>query len=557
VTRDDRIQTQSGIPIKELYTPSDLVASRPQSADSSATAQPSATDATPPGVPFDYLAKLGFPGELPFTRGPQPNMYRGRLWTMRQYAGYGSAEDTNKRFRYLLEAGQTGLSVAFDLPTQMGYDPDHPLSEGEVGKVGVSVATIDDMQTLFAGIPLDRASTSMTINATAMILLAMYIAVAEKNGVAARSLSGTVQNDVLKEYVARGAYIFPPPQSMRLTTDIFAFCRDELPAWNTISVSGYHIREAGSTAVQEIAFTFANGIAYLEAAVQRGLAVDEFAPRVSFFFNSHNNFFEEIAKFRAARRLWAKIVKQRFGANDPASMRLRFHTQTAGSMLTAQQPENNVVRVAFQALAAVLGGTQSLHTNSYDEALNLPTEASVRVALRTQQLIAQESRVANVIDPVAGSYFVEWLTDRIEEKVEEYLRKIDEMGGAVKAIELGFMQREVQESAYRYQKSVEQGELAVVGVNKYELDEPPPVERFASDPGIERAQRERLLAFKANRGSEWKEALSALAGAASVETAASRENLFPHVLACVRARATLGEICDTLRALWGEYRPQA
>ena len=499
---------------------------------------------------FDYLEKLGFPGEPPFTRGAQPNMYRGRLWTMRQYAGFGSSEDTNTRFQYLLKAGQTGLSVAFDLPTQMGYDPDDPLSEGEVGKVGVSIATVDDMETLFAGIPLDRVSTSMTINATAMILLAMYIVVAEKNGVARRSLSGTVQNDVLKEYVARGTYIFPPAQSMRLTTDLFAFCREELPAWNTISVSGYHIREAGSTAVQEIAFTFANGIAYVEAAMRRGLAVDEFAPRISFFFNSHNNFFEEIAKFRAARRLWARIMKERFGAKDPASMRLRFHTQTAGSMLTAQQPENNVVRVAFQALAAALGGTQSLHTNSYDEALNLPSEASVRVALRTQQLIAHETQVANVIDPVGGSYFVEWLTDRIEERVEEYLRKIDQMGGAVRAIELGFMQKEIHESAYRYQKAVEQGETAVVGVNKYNLGEPSPIPRFAPDPGIERAQRERLRALRAARGTEWKEALSALS-----RSAAGEENLFPHVLSCVRARTTLGEICDTLRALWGEHRP--
>ena len=501
---------------------------------------------------FDYLEKLGFPGEPPFTRGIQPSMYRGRLWTMRQYAGFGSAEDTNRRFHYLLKAGQTGLSVAFDLPTQMGYDPDDSLSEGEVGKVGVSVATVDDMEALFAGIPLDKVSTSMTINSTAMVLLAMYIVVAERNGVARRSLSGTVQNDVLKEYVARGTYIFPPAPSMRLTTDLFAFCKEELPAWNTISVSGYHIREAGSTAVQEVAFTFANGIAYVEAAVKRGLAVDEFAPRVSFFFNAHNNFFEEIAKFRAARRLWARIMRDRFGANDPASLRLRFHTQTAGSMLTAQQAENNVVRVAFQALAAVLGGTQSLHTNSYDEALNLPSEASVRVALRTQQLIAHEARVANVIDPLGGSYYVECLTDRIEEKVEEYLRKIDDMGGAVRAIELGFMQKEIHESAYQYQKMVEAGELSVVGVNKYQLDEPSPVTRFAPDPGIERAQRERLRVLRVERGTEWKEALAALSRAAAGE-----ENLFPRVLACVRARATLGEICDTLRVLWGEYRPAA
>ncbi len=541
-------ETQSGIPIKELYTPADVAGAAAGEAPEVGVRPTSG--AAPGAAPFDYLEKLGFPGEFPFTRGAQPSMYRGRLWTMRQYAGFGSAEDTNSRFHYLLKAGQTGLSVAFDLPTQMGYDPDSPLVEGEVGKVGVSIATLDDMEALFAGIPLDKVSTSMTINSTAMVLLAMYVAVAEKNGVARRTLSGTVQNDVLKEYVARGTYIFPPAQSMRLTTDLFAFCKDELPAWNTISVSGYHIREAGSTAVQEVAFTFANGIAYVEAALGRGMAIDEFAPRISFFFNSHNNFFEEIAKFRAARRLWARIMRDRFGAKDPASLRLRFHTQTAGSMLTAQQPENNVVRVAFQALAAVLGGTQSLHTNSYDEALNLPSEASVRVALRTQQLVAHESRVVNTADPVGGSYFVEWLTDRIEEKVEEYIHKIDDMGGAVRAIELGFMQNEIHESAYRYQKMVEAGELSVVGVNKYELDEPSPVVGFAPDPGIERAQRERLRVFRAERGAGWKEALSALS-----EAATGDENLFPRVRACVGARATLGEICDTLRALWGEYRP--
>jgi methylmalonyl-CoA mutase N-terminal domain/subunit len=540
-------ETQSGIPIKELYTPLDLTETGPHAGSAAAGG---AGRLEVGGAPFDYLKKLGFPGDLPFTRGIQPSMYRGRLWTMRQYAGFGSADDTNRRFHYLLKAGQTGLSVAFDLPTQMGYDPDDALSEGEVGKVGVSVATVDDMEALFAGIPLDKVSTSMTINSTAMVLLAMYVAVAEKSGVARRSLSGTVQNDVLKEYVARGTYIFPPAQSMRLTTDLFAFCKEELPAWNTISVSGYHIREAGSTAVQEVAFTFANGIAYVEAAVKRGLAVDEFAPRVSFFFNAHNNFFEETAKFRAARRLWARIMRDRFGAKDPASLRLRFHTQTAGSMLTAQQAENNVVRVAFQALAAVLGGTQSLHTNSYDEALNLPSEASARVALRTQQLIAHEARVANVIDPLGGSYYVEWLTERIEEKVGEYLRKIDDMGGAVRAIELGFMQKEIHESAYQYQKMVESGELGVVGVNKYKLDEPSPAARFAPDPGIERAQRERLRRLRAERGTGWKEALSALSKAAEGE-----ENLFPCVLACVRSHATLGEICDVLRALWGEYRP--
>jgi methylmalonyl-CoA mutase N-terminal domain/subunit len=526
-------ETQSGIPVAELYTPLDL-------------------GAPGFGTEFDYVKKLGFPGELPFTRGIQPNMYRGRLWTMRQYAGFGSAKDTNRRFHYLLQAGQTGLSVAFDLPTQMGYDPDQPLSAGEVGKVGVSIASVDDMETLFQGIPLDRVSTSMTINATAIVLLAMYVALADKNGVARKSLSGTVQNDVLKEYVARGTYIFPPGRSMRLTTDIFAFCREELPSWNTISVSGYHIREAGSTAVQEIAFTFANAIAYVEAAVERGLEVDEFAPRISFFFNAHNNFFEEIAKFRAARRLWAEIMTERFGAKDPACMRLRFHTQTAGSTLTAQQPENNVVRVAFQALSAVLGGTQSLHTNSFDEALGLPSESAVRIALRTQQLIANETRVGSVIDPVGGSYFVEWLTDRIEEKVWDYITRIDHMGGAVKAIEQGFMQNEIHESAYRHQKAVEKRERVVVGVNKYEAAEPPARAGFEIDPAFENEQKMRLAALRAGRGPGWKEALSALDRAA-----AGQENLFPSVLACVKAKATLGEICDALRARWGEYRPGA
>jgi methylmalonyl-CoA mutase N-terminal domain/subunit len=517
-------KTQSCIPLQEFYTPLDV---------------PS----------FDYLEKLGFPGELPFTRGIQPTMYRGKPWTMRQYAGFGSAEDTNRRFHYLLDAGQTGLSVAFDLPTQMGYDSDHSLSEGEVGRVGVAIDSVDDMETLFHGIPLDKVSTSMTINATAMVVLAMYIAVAERAGIASTALSGTVQNDVLKEYVARGTYIFPPRESMKLTTDIFAYCKDRLPSWNTISVSGYHIREAGSTAVQEAAFTFANAIAYVEAAIRAGLEVDEFAPRISFFFNSHSNFFEETAKFRAARRLWAKIVKQRFGAKDPASMRLRFHTQTAGSTLTAQQPENNVVRVAFQALAAILGGTQSLHTNSFDEALNLPSETSVRIALRTQQLIAEETGAANVVDPLGGSYFVEWLTDRIEEKVEEYIKKIDGMGGAVAAIERGYMQKEIHESAYRYQKMVEESRVTIVGLNRYRIDESPSLSRFSPDPEIEKRQRERLRSVKASRGEEWKSRLASLRKAAE-----GRENLFPHVLAAVKARATMGEICDVLRQAWGEYK---
>ena len=517
-------ETQSGIPFQELFTPLDA-------------------------PPQDYLEKLGFPGESPFTRGIQPSMYRGKLWTMRQYAGFGSAEDTNRRFHYLLNAGQTGLSVAFDLPTQMGYDSDHTLSEGEVGRVGVAIDSVDDMEILFRGIPLDKVSTSMTINATAMVLLAMYIAIAESAGIESKTLSGTVQNDVLKEYVARGTYIFPPRESMRLTTDIFAYCRDKLPSWNTISVSGYHIREAGSTAVQEVAFTLANAIAYVEAAIEAGLAVDEFAPRVSFFFNSHSNFFEETAKFRAARRLWAKIMKQRFGAKESVSMRLRFHTQTAGSTLTAQQPENNVARVAFQALAAVLGGTQSLHTNSFDEALNLPSEKSVRTALRTQQLIAEETGVADVVDPLGGSYFVEWLTDRIEEKVEEYIKKIDNMGGAVSAIEGGYMQNEIHESAYRYQKLVEEGDVTVVGLNKYRIDEDATPARFSPDPEIEKRQRERLRSIRASRGEEWRSCLAALKNAADGE-----ENLFPYVLSAVKARATLGEICDVLRQVWGEYR---
>jgi len=517
-------ETQSGIPFQELFTPLDA-------------------------PPQDYLEKLGFPGESPFTRGIQPSMYRGKLWTMRQYAGFGSAEDTNRRFHYLLNAGQTGLSVAFDLPTQMGYDSDHTLSEGEVGRVGVAIDSVDDMEILFRGIPLDKVSTSMTINATAMVLLAMYIAIAESAGIESKTLSGTVQNDVLKEYVARGTYIFPPRESMRLTTDIFAYCRDKLPSWNTISVSGYHIREAGSTAVQEVAFTLANAIAYVEAAIEAGLAVDEFAPRVSFFFNSHSNFFEETAKFRAARRLWAKIMKQRFGAKESVSMRLRFHTQTAGSTLTAQQPENNVARVAFQALAAVLGGTQSLHTNSFDEALNLPSEKSVRTALRTQQLIAEETGVADVVDPLGGSYFVEWLTDRIEEKVEEYIKKIDNMGGAVSAIERGYMQNEIHESAYRYQKLVEEGDVTVVGLNKYRIDEDATPARFSPDPEIEKRQRERLRSIRASRGEEWRSCLAALKNAADGE-----ENLFPYVLSAVKARATLGEICDVLRQVWGEYR---
>src|SRR5690554_4753816 len=416
---------------------------------------------------MDYERDLGYPGEYPYTRGIQPTMYRGRFWTMRQYAGFGTAEESNKRYKYLLEQGQTGLSVAFDLPTQIGYDSDQPLAEGEVGKVGVAIDSLQDMEILFDGIPLDKVSTSMTINAPASVLLAMYIAVAEKQGVASKELRGTIQNDILKEYIARGTYIFPPEPSMRLITDIFEYCSKEVPLWNTISISGYHIREAGSTAVQEVAFTLADGIAYVEAAVNAGLDVDTFAPRLSFFFNSHNDLLEEVAKFRAARRLWAKIMKERFNAKNPKSMQLKFHTQTAGSTLTAQQPDNNIVRVAIQALAAVLGGTQSLHTNSRDEALALPSEDSVRIALRTQQVIAHESGVADTVDPLAGSYYVECLTSTIEQKAMEYIEKIDKLGGAPRAIEKGFIQQEIQNSAYGYQMEVEQGKRIVVGVNKY------------------------------------------------------------------------------------------
>jgi methylmalonyl-CoA mutase N-terminal domain/subunit len=446
--KDDFVNT-SGIPVKRLYTPLD------------------APD-------FDYVEDLGLPGEYPFTRGVQPTMYRGRLWTMRQYAGFATAEDTNRRYRFLLEHGQTGLSVAFDLPTQIGYDSDHPLAQGEVGKVGVTIDSMKDMEILFDQIPLDKVSTSMTINAPAAVLLAMYIGVAEKQGVSSKDLRGTIQNDILKEYSARGTYIFPPQPSMRIITDIFSFCSQEVPQWNTISISGYHIREAGSTAVQEVAFTLADGIAYVEAAINAGLDVDEFAPRLSFFFNAHLDFLEEISKFRAARRLWAKIMRERFKAKDPRSMMMRFHTQTAGCTLTARQPKNNIVRVAFQALAAVLGGTQSLHTNSMDEAFCLPGEEAVQIALRTQQLIGYESGVTDTVDPLGGSYFVEALTEEIFERAQEYIDKIDELGGAAAAIEKGFIQREIQDSAYRYQREIEKEERVVVGVNKFQIEEKPP-----------------------------------------------------------------------------------
>jgi methylmalonyl-CoA mutase, N-terminal domain len=501
----------------------------------------------------DYLEKLGFPGSYPYTRGIQPTMYRGRFWTMRQYAGYASAEESNARYRYLLEQGQTGLSVAFDLPTQIGYDADDSLVMGEVGKVGVSISSIRDMEALFDQIPLEKVSTSMTINAPAAVLLAMYIAVARRQGADITKLRGTIQNDILKEYVARGTYIFPPKPSMRLITDVFQYCKQEVPRWNTISISGYHIREAGSTAVQEVAFTLANAIAYVDAAIASGLEVDGFANQLSFFFNAHNNFLEEIAKFRAARRLWARIMKDRFGAKKPKSMMLRFHTQTAGSTLTAQQPENNVVRVTMQAMAAVLGGTQSLHTNSMDEALWLPTEKAVRVALRTQQIIAHESGVADTIDPMAGSYLIESLTDEIEQKASEYIEQIDALGGAMSAIEQGFMQNEIQNAAYDYQKAVENKEYTVVGVNAFEVEEEIDLDKLEVDPRIEQQQRERLAALRAGRDAE-------KAGALLLqlkESAQTDENLMPLLIECVESELTLGEICGVLRAEWGEYQPPA
>ncbi len=497
----------------------------------------------------DYKAKLGFPAEYPFTRGVQPTMYRGRLWTMRQYAGFGTAEESNRRYKYLLEQGQTGLSVAFDLPTQIGYDSDHPMSDGEVGKVGVAIDSLRDMETLFDGIPLGKVSTSMTINATASILLAMYIAVAEKQGFKATELEGTIQNDILKEYVARGTYRFPPKPSMRLITDIFAYCSKEVPKWNTISISGYHIREAGSNAVQEVAFTLADGIAYVEAAVKAGLSVDVFAPRLSFFFGAHNNVLEEVAKFRAARRLWARIMKERFQASTKSQI-LRFHTQTAGSTLTAQQPDNNIVRVTLQTLAAVLGGTQSLHTNSKDEALALPTEDSVRVALRTQQIVAYESGVADTIDPLAGAYFVEELTDTIEKKAAEYIQRIDELGGMVEAVEKGFVQLEIQQSAYRYQKEIESGEVVVVGVNKFQVKEEPPQNLLKVDPAIQVAQIEKIKRLKAERDN----VLTQAALAEVKKAAASGENMMPWIIAAVKTYATLGEIVDEMKDVFGEHK---
>jgi methylmalonyl-CoA mutase N-terminal domain/subunit len=493
--------------------------------------------------------RLGLPGEYPFTRGVQPTMYRGRFWTMRQYAGFGTAAESNERYRYLLKSGQTGLSVAFDLPTQMGRDSDHPRARGEVGKVGVAIDSIRDMGILFDQIPLGEVSTSMTINATGGILLALYQAIGEKQGVAPAELQGTIQNDILKEYAARGTYIYPPEPSLRLITDIFAYTAKVMPKWNPISISGYHIREAGSTAVQEVAFTLADGIAYVEAATRAGLDVDAFAGRLSFFFNAHNNLLEEVAKFRAARRLWARIMKERFHAKDPRSMMLRFHTQTAGSMLTAQQPENNVVRVTIQALAAVLGGTQSLHTNSRDEALGLPTEDSVRVALRTQQILANESGVADVIDPLGGSWAVEAMTDEIEGKAQVYLSKIDELGGMVQAISKGYVQREIQDAAYAWQRQVEAKEQVVVGVNAFKAEDPP-VPVMKVDPALEASQVESLKRFRAERNNlAAKQAVDAVRSAAR-----GKENLMPHIVAAVRAEATLGEISDALRDVFGEYR---
>ncbi|HXQ69454.1 MAG TPA: methylmalonyl-CoA mutase family protein [Pyrinomonadaceae bacterium] len=500
--------------------------------------------------PVNYEQDLGAPGEFPYTRGIYRNMYRGRLWTMRQYAGYATAEESNARYKYLLAHGTTGLSVAFDLPTQIGLDSDDSLSLGEVGKVGVAIDSLDDMERLFEGIPLDEVSTSMTINATAAILLSLYLAVARKQNVSFDKVRGTIQNDILKEYIARGTYIYPPQPSLRLVTDTFAYCAREVPNWNTISISGYHIREAGSTAVQEVAFTLADGITYVEAALAAGLAVDDFAPRISFFFNAHNNLLEEIAKFRAARRLWARIMRERFDARDPRSLMLRFHTQTAGSSLTAQQPDVNVVRTTIQALAAVLGGTQSLHTNSMDEALALPTEAAARVALRTQQVIAYESGIVDTADPLAGSYAIEELTEQVEKLAREYLEKIDAMGGMLRAIETGYVQREIQESAYRYQRAIESQEEIVVGVNRFQIDAEPPMSLLKIDEQLERGQIERLRALRARRDARATEsALNKLEQAAS-----TTENLLPRILECVESYATVGEISNRLRRVWGEYR---
>ncbi|MGC9350162.1 MAG: acyl-CoA mutase large subunit family protein [Anaerolineae bacterium] len=526
--REDHFETSSGIPLDAIKTPAD--------------------------VELGYLEDLGFPGQYPFTRGVQPTMYRARFWTMRQYAGYASAEESNERYRYLLEQGQTGLSVAFDLPTQLGYDADDEMSIGEVGRVGVSISSLNDMRRLFDGIPLDKVSTSMTINAPAAVLWAMYIAVAKEQGVEPQKLRGTIQNDILKEYVARGTYIFPPRPSMRLITDTFRYGADEVPKWNPISISGYHIREAGSTAVQEVAFTLANGIAYVQTALDAGLDVDDFAPRLSFFFSAHNNFLEEIAKFRAARRMWARIMRERFGAQNYRSWRLRFHTQTAGSTLTAQQPMNNIIRVTLQALAAVLGGTQSLHTNSMDEALWLPTEESVRLALRTQQIIAHESGVADVVDPLAGAYQVEAITNEVERRANDYVERIDELGGAPAAIEQGYMQAEIAEAAYRAQRAVEQGDQVIVGVNAFQEDEEElEIEQLKVDPAIEKRQHERLQELRAQRDNA---RASSVLGRIEEAARASDTSMMPLFITAVEADCTLGEICGVLRRVWGEYQPR-
>jgi methylmalonyl-CoA mutase N-terminal domain/subunit len=527
--RDALTETTSHIPQEIAYTADDLAQRN-----------------------WNERERLGYPGEYPFTRGVQPTMYRGRLWTMRQYAGYASAEESNARYRYLLERGQTGLSVAFDLPTQMGYDPDHPMAEGEVGKVGVSIASLEDMQQLMAGIPLDKVTTSMTINATAAILLALYVAVAKKQGIDPSVLSGTVQNDILKEYIARGTYIYPARPSVRLITDVFAYCAREVPQWNTISISGYHMREAGATAVQEIAFTLANGIEYVNAALRVGLKVDDFAPRLAFFFDSHNNLLEEVAKFRAARRMWARIMRERFSAQDPRSWMLRFHTQTAGVSLQAQQIDNNVVRVTVQALAAILGGTQSLHTNAKDEALALPTAETAQLALRTQQILGYESGVADVVDPLAGSYYVESLTDEMERRAWEYIHRIDELGGALTAVEAGYIQSEIQEASYEYQCQVERGERIIVGTNRFQSDEPEPTTDILTvDPSVRQRQCERLRALRARRDNErCGDLLQRLRSAAGNE----RENLLPLIVEAVEAYCTLGEISDAFRSVWGEAR---
>jgi len=499
---------------------------------------------------FSPERELGFPGEFPFTRGIQPTMYRGRLWTMRQYAGMGDAEESNRRYKFLLEQGTAGLSVAFDLPTQIGYDSDSPFALGEVGKVGVAIDSIEDMERLFDGIPLDRISTSMTINATASILLALYVAVARRTGANVKQLSGTIQNDILKEYIARGTYIYPVRHAMRIVTDVFAWAGENLPEWNTISISGYHMREAGSTAAQEVAFTLANGVTYVQAAMDAGLDIDHFAPRLSFFFNAHNNFLEEVAKFRAARRIWAGIMRDRFGAKNPRSWMLRFHTQTAGSTLTAQQPENNIVRTALQALSAVLGGTQSLHTNGYDEALALPTEEAARIALRTQQIIAGESGVANTIDPVAGSYAIESLTNQIEQKVQAYFDRIEKLGGMLAAIERGWVQQEIQNAAYDYQRAVDTGEAIVVGVNRFTRDDEPPIPTQHIDEALERKQVERLRALRARRDPQaWQQSLDRIRDRANAGA-----NLMPAILEAVESYATVGEIASTLRAVFGEYQ---